>query len=461
MVDLLTPRQGGALALALMATSVWSAPYYTAERVEPDGATDLNDRGQVLLSTPWQGAKVGAVWSPGGALLPLTAPTNTALGIETDLVRMNNRGLVVGGSTYYEGGENKGMRAVLWQGGRPIYLGTFGTDATGVGYSRAHDVNEAAVVVGEAAHYDARGRTLGTSAFRWRNGRLEALAPLAVDPTGYGGANASKINEAGLAVGYSTLYHRGEFTNQATLWDATGRAVALGSLYDGIEQGRPYSTAYDINEAGQGVGVSELVDPTGYFGKARATLWSDGAIVDLGTLQAPWGGPLDSAAVDINNQGQVLVHASATDEHGVVFSASGIWKDGQLEEIATPPYYQFGNPQGTRAVAINDAGVVVGLGTCEDRSTGAFHECVQVALDGKTFEDLNRLVDLPGWRLSYEAELNESGQILALGIDPTGREASFLLSPVPEAASWACMLMGLATLALLRELRLPSALQRF
>jgi probable HAF family extracellular repeat protein len=83
--------------------------------------------------------------------------------------------------------------------------------------------------------------------------------------------------------------------------------TALGTL-----PGRDGSVAFAINDRGQVVGISGTT-----FGEARAFLWENGKMTDLGTL----GGDFSEASA-INDRGQVVGWAMTAEgeQHAVLWT---------------------------------------------------------------------------------------------------------------------------------------------
>jgi probable HAF family extracellular repeat protein len=108
----------------------------------------------------------------------------------------------------------------------------------------------------------------------------------------------------------------------------------------GTLSGGNYSVAWDVNNRGQVVGWSD----TAASGEARAFLWEDGEVTDLGTL-----GGIYSAANGINNRGQVV---GSSESHAV------LWEDGRMTDLGTLPGGEFESHH--VAEDINARGQVVG-----------------------------------------------------------------------------------------------------
>jgi len=283
----------------------------------------VTNSGQVLVSNG-----VAGVWENS----QITEIKDT-----TWAYQMNSSGQVVG--RYLS--ENWTDNAYLWENGQRTDLGYFG----GIS-SLASDINEAGQIVGKFNITKEK-----FNPFLWQNGQMIDLGTL-----GFNGG-AQGINNQGQVVGYSGLAFG---ITHAFQWE-NGQMIDLGTLpgYNG-------STAYDINDAGQAVGASS----NNITKQERATLWSNGQVTDLGTL-----GGNKTAAVDINNKGQVVGFGNTTGDGGLAHGF--IWEDGKMANINS-----------------------------------------LIAADS-------------GWFLQQINGINDSGQLVGQGINSaTGKQHGFLLNPI-------------------------------
>lgn len=265
-----------------------------------------------------------------------------------------------------------------------------------------------------AAGISNQGHVVGDldgRAFLWQNGSMTDLGTL-------GNSYATSVNDAGEVAGqYSTGY--GE---RAFLW-ANGSMTNLGTLGGGD------STAQDINNASQVAGFASTGSAFHGF------LWTAGTMQDLGSLD---GG--DSYAYALNDAGQVAGWSSvgvSSDTHAFFWTpSSGMVDIGTL------------GGSSSFALGINNFGQVVGTSTTLSDQR-AF---IWTAAGGMV--DLNSLIDpASGWTLVGAENINEVGQILAIGYSPTGNYEAVLLSPVPEPATYAFMLSGLGLVGLAKARR--------
>ena len=293
-------------------------------------------------------------------------------------------------------------------------------------------------------------------AFRSKNG---AKQDLGVFPGG-ASSEANWITDNGLIAGDS---QNGETDPlipgfpqmHAVLWEH-GEMIDLGTLDGGYE-----SFASSVNSRGQVVGLAlnGIPDPDSMFGllrpdsigvgrgyQARAYLWQNGSMQDLGTL----GGP-DAWAFVVNERGQVAGNSYTSTapsercaQFGIGFLTTGafLWEKGTMKDLGNfggtctfafdlnnrgevvggsalagdqgqHPFlwdgkeltdlHTFGGDNGN-AVAINEAGDAVGWTTYPDQTAHA-----ALWRHGKEIKDLGILTDYP---LTFANDINASGQIV-------------------------------------------------
>ena len=310
---------------------------------------------------------------------------------------INASGQVVGYASTAMGYE----RAFLWENGVMQDLGSLGDTR-----SRAAGINASGQVVGMA---DAAS---GGHPVLWQNGVIHDLGPV---------GNAWGINASGQVAGWMQT---ASVSCHAYLWE-NGVMHDLGTL------GGTLSRAYDINASGQVVGWAETATAD-----HRAFLWGDGAIEDLGTL-----GGTASEALGINISGRVVGQAQiATGEwHAFLWiddNDNGQSDPGEMQDLGT-----LGVVPHSRALSINASAQVVGYtySAPEDQQqaflweNGVIHELDSLIPSGS------------GWVLNYAAEINDLGQIVGYGYH-NGQKRAFLLTPIPEPATVALAVVGVAGL---------------
>ncbi|MBI5802763.1 MAG: hypothetical protein HZA92_18830 [Verrucomicrobia bacterium] len=234
---------------------------------------------------------------------------------------VNELGDTAGWSRVVQASGRESDRAVLWQKGSHIELGTLGgTNSRAFGINERADITGAAQTAGGAFH-----------AFLWRQGRLEDLGTLG-GKNSYGHAINSAFDIAGVAETAQQIRHAFLHTG--------GKMRDLGTL------GGALSQANGLNEAGDVVGFAQNA-----AGQSRAFLHTKGKMSDLGTL----GGP-GAFANAINNRQHVVGAAQlATGEHRAF-----LWRDGKMWNLN-----QFLPPNAgwflLEATDINEAGQILCL----------------------------------------------------------------------------------------------------
>jgi len=279
------------------------------------------------------------------------------------------------------------LRGYIWEDGEIRDLGDLGASACS-----PNAVNDLGQVTGKA-HINGSA----TRAFRWADGVMTELSPLA-EGDSYSDEGVA-INSQGVIAGYSNNAQR---QLRACIWTGT-EALDLGTL------GGDTSLARDINDLGQVVGNSQVV--SGQLFQDHAFLWQDGHITDLGTFGAE-----SSKALAINNQGQII--GGLVDQSGQWLS--WIWQDGSITYLGS-----LGGAY-TTPEDINDLGQVVGTSSTSDGPTHAF-----LWEDG-AMVDLNDYVPADsGWLLDNACAINDSGWIAGYG-SLSGEPHGYLLVPRPD-----------------------------
>jgi probable HAF family extracellular repeat protein len=276
---------------------------------------------------------------------------------------------------------------VLWHDGQIVDLGTLGG-----AFGAAIDVSPAGQAVGVSTNASGVNR-----AFLWADATMSDLGTLG-GPIG----RANRINPRGEIVGFSST---AAGPIHATLW-YDGSVTDLGTF------GGSFSLAAGINPAGEIVGASTYPD-----GLERGTLWSQGAMIDLGALPPAYP---DSRAIRINDLGQVIGWAASAP--GVVEQIVGathavLWSEGLVVDLGT-----LGGTT-SRAYGINDRAQIVGTARTADGSEHAF-----LWQDG-AITDLNDLLAPDsGWTLSIAFGIDQQGRIVGQGVHD-GQPHAFLLTP--------------------------------
>ncbi len=256
-------------------------------------ASGINDAGQVVGSSSTSsgpGATIHPVlWDSAGSVQDL----GTLGGLFGFAAAINDVGQVVGKADTLSSAPLVGGRAFLWDSGVMQDLGTLGGDN-----SVADDINDAGQVVGQADIPTGGFLGIGSHAFLWDGtSGMQDLGTLS--GTGiFDTSSAHAINNLGQVVGFTTTSPTSSHAH-AFLWDSTGGMQDLGTL------GGDFSTAWDINDLGQVVGVSSTA-----AGDFHWFLWdSVNGMQDLTSLVlngAGWTlGVSETAGPFINNDGWI------------------------------------------------------------------------------------------------------------------------------------------------------------
>jgi probable HAF family extracellular repeat protein len=232
------------------------------------------------------------------------------------------------------------QRAVLWENGTAMDLGTLGGTS-----AWATAINDSGQVIGQSWTAVSAGQprqaagwswSRPTAGFLWDKGTMTDLGSL-------GGTFAlpTRINSQGQVIGIMTV--SGDLAHHPFLWE-NGMLTDLGTL------GGSLGRANDINEAGEIVGGATMAN-----GLNRAFFWKDGLMTNLGTLGT------HSQAWHINSKSQV-VGTSGTHPNLRAF----LWENGgpMLDLNTLVP---AGSPLLAVALAINNRGEILCGGPNEER----------------------------------------------------------------------------------------------
>ena len=371
---------------------------------------------------------------------------------------INDAGEIVGRSPLFENAsfEFKGFNnAFLWSKGNMSSLGNLGTAPWGFSDSNAQSINNGGQIAGSSTLYQ-QGQDMGSRAVRWSNGTMTELGGLGTNAGGYGNSSANAINNSGQIVGASNLYQQGQDKGaRAVLW-ANGSITNLGTLGTDTN-GNASSIARDVSNSGLIVGSSNLY--VNGIGKGdRAVLWTNGLINNLGSLGTNSNGVGRSWASGINDGGQIVGGSELFQNGQSKGERAVLWRDGDMIDLGNLGADANGVGY-SHANAINDADQIVGS-SYFSRNGRLVESHAVISYGGSSFQDLNDLVlkntgSLYDYVLTEAFDINESGQIVAVGYSKQlGMEdgyRAFLLTPVPEPETFALLLAGLGLLGIVRR----------
>ena len=315
-------------------------------------------------------------------------------GARSGAVSINENGIISGWATLPSGE----WHAVIWDASGIVDLGVPPGFIASVA-TAANDSGQVAAYGEGSPESDRRG-------YLWESG---SWTPIGVLP-GFSESIAREIDSAGRIVGSSFVLD-GE--GRAVMWDA-GVLTDLGTLGGS-------SSATDINDVGQVVGVSTAYLPGGDQ-QPRGFLWENGQMTGLDPLPDDFR----SAAGGINEAGQICGSSTNAGAPPYFLSSNSavLWEDGTAIALGSVPGYGLNS-----ASAINNHGQVVGTG--EHSHTNSLNKAF-IWQDG-VIQNLNDLV--PGgteWDLKWAWGINDAGQIVGSGrASPDDQyDRAFLLEPL-------------------------------
>jgi probable HAF family extracellular repeat protein len=306
------------------------------------------------------------------------------------------------------------IRAVAWNRGSISNLGTFGGNV-----SASFAVNSRGDVVGAASNSipDSFASWLGPCfypgfrcwpvatqlrAFVSRSGAMKDIGTL-----GGTDAYAAFVNESGDVVGASFTSMTpnpttGVPTVDSFIWK-NGKMTDLGSF------GGTITFPYGLNNRGQVVGSSNLAgDQTN-----SPFLWDRGTMKNLGTLGGDFG-----QAFWINDAGDAVGYATYP---GNATYGAVLWSKGTKTDLG-----YIGSPC-SGAFAVNSSQQVVGATRTNPCANGSIAFLWE---NGGPMVDLNALLkEAYDGHLYWSININEQGEIAALGQIPGGGIHAYLLVP--------------------------------
>jgi len=281
---------------------------------------------------------------------------------------------------------------------------------------------------GQILATDQTGSVTGTpgSSFVYSNGQTTILPVSCI--------NASALNDQGQVVG-SVIPAIPVAGSRASALNDQGQVVGA-YLYDLATKTIQYMTATGT-AATQALAVNNSGQATGILFTAsyHPFLYTNGKTIDLGTL-----GGTSGYGSAINSQGDVVGTAQTASSQSHAF----LYSNGAMKDLGVLP-----GDLSSAAVSINNLGQVVGTS-----SSGDFLYRTAFLYSNGVMKNLNDLIGAnSGWKITDGLKINNRGQILALGQNSQGVDF-LLLTPdgiptpgnavyptiVPEPSTW--MLFG-------------------
>ncbi len=312
---------------------------------------------------------------------------------------VNADGLVVGTS---------GNRAAVWVGGTATELPDNGATISG-----ANAVNDLGEVVGFAQIPSGVFH-----AMRWaldvnRQWVMTDLGALSVDPNSKS-SFAYGIDNTGRVVGWSDTDVNSPYFGApwSFIWSEGNGMTDLTGLgqFD-------FTEAYDINASSQVVGsVGCIVVICGAY------LWENGQSTSL-NLTTPNA---------INDAGQVAgkLQFCSKNPPGCPAPAAILWESGQAQNIGVLP-----GRDAAVANDINNRRQIVGMSQTWQCTNCSPDDIAAFLWTNDVMTNLNDLLPVgSGWQLTDAVAINDAGVIVGRGVNPASTSSAFVLSPASSPA---------------------------
>lgn len=313
---------------------------------------------------------------------------------------LNAIGQVVGYSTTKLGATH----AFVYSGGKMTDLGVL----PGGSLSEATGINSAGQISGWGDNGKADSLNQPVyHAFFYAAGKMTDLNSFSVDLD----TQANAINESGVVVGQSYTNTLASSDNNAFVY-AAGQYATLGHLPGGA-----FSAATGLNNSGEIVGWSDTGGGTAGVGQYHAVFYAlNGNISDLGTLP----GQDDSIASGINDYATVIGYSYTASSP---LNLACFWTpNGGVQGLGVLP-----GGSSSQATGINDFGQIVGASDVGVDASDNVIEHVFIYSDGAMYDASNLTVNAAGWTSMIATGINEAGQIVGYGSNPSGQTHAFLL----------------------------------
>lgn len=348
-------------------------------------------------------------------------------GVQSFATGINAAGQVVG--HYYTPGFTpsytlpQSYQAAVWTQGvrtdlQPLPSLTNYTSTT------AWDINDSGHILGQANYvtwFDGYYSDIESAPVIWQAG---GSAPTNLSPLPSGQfysdvrISAGALNNQGTVAAVSDIVATTTF--RASVIDGAGQLQVLGP-------NNVYSEANDINDAGTLAGSYDF----------HAAVWQQG---QLSVLSDEAYGQSEANAINqLGVVGGVVIDA----QNQSYTNHAALWIDGELNLLPTL------TSRHSRVLGLNNLGQAVGYYEGDDL---LFHAALW---DGDSVIDLSDALGPNSTFSLVEArDINDAGQIVGWGRSKEdGIARAFLITPVPEPATWASMMLGLGALMVMARNR--------
>ena len=436
-----------------------------------DYAQFLNNTGQVAgYANRYNGVTYTgqSAWIYNGSItqeIGLTDATHTRNdGYQFNYISfLNNAGQGAGGASRYNGATATGSSAWFFNGSATQEIGLTDAAHTGNNGYQVNNVsilNDAGQAVGYANRYTS-GSGTGQSAWFYNGSNTQEIGLTDAAHTrndGYQVNQVSFLNNAGDTIGNANRYNGATATGQSA-WFYNGSNTQEIGLTDAAHtrnDGYQVNHAYILNNAGQVAGLANR------YNGATATGQSTWVYNGSNTQEV---GPTDAAhtrndgyqysyAQFLNNAGQVA--GNAYRYNGATSTGQTAWLfdplTGHTYSVDASISASTGHAY-SETDFLGDNGLMLGIYTLYDATGASLGNQAFSFTVADGFNDLGSLVNgglnASGWNyLASVIDANGVGQIIGNGVlDNMSGQAAYLLTPVPEAQTYAMFLVGLSLIS--------------
>ncbi len=376
---------------------------------------------------------------------------------------MNAAGQVLGHSYRYNGGSAQlGYSAWLYNGATTIDIGLTGPEYTrndGYRFSFEGKLNEAGQVIGYSDRYNG-GNQLGQTAWLYDGASTIPIGLTGTEHTrndGYKSSNAQQVDEAGHVGGFSNRFSGGSADIGRSTWLYDGATTTNIGLADNLHtrnDGYKFSDLRQLSDAGQAIGISYRYNGGGTQLGQDAWIFEPALSQTLTlTLSTRSDGYAYSRADYLGDDGLVLGAYTLFDaqdnnlgDRAFYFTiADGLHDLGSLVDggLAANGWESLLGDSAVKPVStatVNALGQILGFGKRSSQTGGQFPYLLTPVLDG----DFNRdgTVDAADYLIWRKSNGNSAGYELWRSNFGSARGATTVqvatteINAVPEPSTW-------------------------